>query len=158
VTSRKWKVDAKDQDGNDVSAEVSAEFHAFIEATRLEFIAPGRISLLFLLSLFGSFKAGRIDPSLITREVDALEKGEPTGLKPPIQNKYPPLQGLWHKHYMQSGIASMALNVKRGVSQFGIPYVQQKIREAKEAGELRYFSVEDIGPLTNDVIRGNLVL
>ena len=100
MTTRKWKLEATDQDGNDISDEVSAEFEAIIQATRLEHIAPGRISLLFLLSLFGAFKAGRINPFQLAREIEALEKGEATGLKPPIQNRHPPLKGLWHKHYM----------------------------------------------------------
>jgi hypothetical protein len=156
MTTQKWTVDAKDQDGNDISAEVSAEFQALIEATRLEYIAPGRISSLLLAVLFAAFKAGRIDPFLIAREIEALEKGEKTGLKPPIQTKHPPLKGLWHKHYMQSNIASMAINIQHGLKQFGIPYLQQKVRETKEAGELRYFSVEDVGPLTRDAVHGNL--
>jgi hypothetical protein len=29
-TTRKWKLNAKDQDGKDISAEVSAEFEAII--------------------------------------------------------------------------------------------------------------------------------
>jgi hypothetical protein len=107
------------------------------------------------LSLFGAFKAGRINPFRIANEIEALEKGEPTGLKPPIQNRHPPLKGLWHKHYMQSDIRATAINVQHGLKQFGIPYLQQKVREAQEAGELRYFSVEDVGPLTRDAIHGN---
>ena len=101
MTARKWKLEAKDQDGNDISDEVSAEFDAIIKATRLEHIAPGRMSMLFLLSPFGAFKAGRINPFQLAREIEALEKGEATGLKPPIQNRHPPLKGLWHKHYTQ---------------------------------------------------------
>ena len=59
---RKWKLEAKDQDGTGISDEVSAEFEAIIQATHLERIVPGGISLLFRLSLFGSFEAGRINP------------------------------------------------------------------------------------------------
>jgi hypothetical protein len=153
--TRKWKLDAKDQDGKDISAEVSAEFEAVIAATRLEQIAPGRISLLFLLSLFAAFKAGRINPFQVATEIEALEKGKSTGLKPPTQNKYPPLKGLWHKHYMQTGIGSLAINIQHGLKQFGIPYLQQKVREAQEAGEMRYFTVEDVAPLANDAVSGN---
>ena len=152
---RKWNFQVKDQEGNDVSAKVSAEFDELIEMTRLDHIAPGRISLLFLLGLFGAYKAGRIDPSQIAREIEALEQGKRTGLKPPIQNKHPPLKGLWHKHYMQNDVAAMAKNIQHGLKHFGIPYLQQKVREAKEAGEMRYFSVEDVGPLTKDAVHGN---
>lgn len=155
MIERKWRFDAKDRDGNDISAEISAEFEALIEMTRLDRIAPGRVSLLLLLNLLGAFKAGRINPSRIAEEIEALEKGESTGLRPPIQNRHPPLKGLWHKHYMQSDIKAMALNVQHGLKQFGIPYLQQKVHEAKEAGELRYFSVEDVGLLTRDAVYGN---
>jgi hypothetical protein len=151
-----WKIHAEDQAGNDKSAQVSAEVEELIVATGLDQIAPGRISGLFLAVLFVAFKAGRIDPFLIAREIEALEKGEPTGLKPPIQNKHSPLKGLWHKHYMQSDLRSLAINVQRGLKQFGIPYFQQKIREAEKARELRYFSIEDVRPLTRDIIHGNL--
>jgi hypothetical protein len=153
---RKWKLHAKDEDGNDVSAQVSAEFEVLIELTRLDHIAPGRISFLFLSTLFAASKAGRTDPFLIAREIEALEKNQPTGLKPPIQNRHPPLKGLWHKHHMQSDIRSMALNVQHGLKHFGIPYLREKVREAEKAGEPRFFSVEDVRPLTNDAIHGNM--
>ena len=60
---------AKDQDGNDISEQISSEFEAIIQVTRLEQIAPGRISLLFLLSFFGAYKAGRINPFQVAREI-----------------------------------------------------------------------------------------
>lgn len=129
MSTRKWNFNATDQDGNGVSEQVSAEFDALMEATRLEQIAPGRISLLFRLNLFGSFKAGRINPFAVTREIEALETGKTTGLKPPIQNKYPPLKGLWHKHYPQSDLRSLAINVQQGLRRFGIPFFEQKCRK-----------------------------
>ena len=155
MTTRKWNIVAKDREGNDISEQISAEFEAILQATGLEQIAPGRISLLFLLSVFGAYKAGRIDPAQVAREIEALEKGETTGLKPPIQNRHPPLKGLWHKHYMQPGMASLAMNIQHGLKQFGIPYLQQKVREAQQAGEERYFTIEDVVPLANDAVHGN---
>lgn len=155
VTKRKWNLEAKDQDGNDISEQTSAELEGVVQATRLDQIAPDRISVLFLLSFFGAYKAGRINPLEVAREIEALEKGETTGLKPPIQNRYPPLKGLWHKHYMQPGIASLAINVQNGLKQFGIPYVDRKVREAQEAGEERYFTIDDIAPIANDAVQGN---
>lgn len=155
VTKRGWNLEAKDQDGNDISEQISAEFEAIIQATRLEKIAPGRTSMLLLLSVFGAYKAGRINPWQVASEIEALEKGAATGLKPPIQNRHPPLKGLWHKHYMQPGLASLAINIRQGLSQFGIPYFDQKVREAQEAGEKRYSTIEDIAPIVNDAGQGN---
>jgi hypothetical protein len=155
MNERKWKLDAKADDGTDISAEISAELEALIEATRLDDIAPGRISVLFLLDLFGAFRAGRVNPFRIATEVASLEKGESNGLKPPIQNRHEPLKGLWHKHYMQTDKRAMAINVQHGLKQFGIPYLQRKVQEAKESGEQRYFTVDDVGPLTMDAVHGN---
>jgi hypothetical protein len=155
VTTREWSIQAKDQDGNDISAQISGEFEAILQATRLEQIAPGRISLLFLLSFFGAYKAGRINPFQIAREIESLEKGDTTGLKPPIQNRHAPLKGLWHKHYMQPGMASLAMNIQHGLKQYGIPYLAKKVQEAKESGEERYFTIEDVVPMANDAVQGN---
>ncbi len=52
-------------------------------------------------------------------------------------------------------MASLAINIQHGLKQFGIPYLQQKVREAKEAGELRYFTFEDVAPIANDAVHGN---
>jgi hypothetical protein len=156
TSTRKWTLDAKDEGGNDISARVSAEVEALIEVTRFDHIAPGRVSILFLLTLFGAFKAGAINPFRVAQEIQALESGKPTGMKSPGQFKHPPLRGLWHQHYMQGGMSELAMNVKRGLKEFGIPYLQQKVNEAEEAGELRYFSVEDVAPLTRDAVEGNL--
>jgi hypothetical protein len=155
VTHPKWNLEAKDQDGNDISEQISAEFEGIVQATRLEQIASGRISLLFLLSFFGAYKAGRINPFQLAREIEALERDETTGLKPPIRNLHPPLKGLWHKHYMQPGMASLAMNIQHGLKQFGIPYLAQKVREAQDAGEERYFTIDDIAPMANDAVQGN---
>ncbi len=155
MTKRKWNLEGKDQDGNDISEQISAEFEGIVQATRLAQIAPGRISALFLLSLFGAYKADRINPFQVACEIEALEKGETTGLKPPIQNRHPPLKGLWHKHYMQPGMASLAINMQHGLERFGIPYFAQKGREAQEAGEERYITINDIAPMVNDAVQGN---
>jgi hypothetical protein len=155
VTTRKWNLEAKDQHGNDISEQISNEFEAIIQATRLEQIAPGRISLLFLLSFFGAYKASRINPFQVAGEIEALEKGETTGLKPPIQNRHLPLKGLWHKHYMQPSMASLAMNIQHGLKQHGIPHLAKKVQEAKESGEERYFTIEDVVPMVNDVVHGN---
>lgn len=155
MTTRRWNFTAKDRDGNDMSEQVAAEFEAILQATRLEQIAPNRISLLFLLSVFAAYKAGRVDPGQVAREIDALEKGETTGLKPPIQNRHPPLKGLWHKHYMQPGMASLAMNMQHGLKQYGIPYLAKKVQEAKESGEERFFTIEDVAPMASDAVQGN---
>jgi hypothetical protein len=152
---RQWKIEAKDQAGNDISNEISGEVEALIQMTRLDQIAAGRYSALFVLTLFSAFKAGRLNPFRLAGEIQALDKGEPTGLKPPSRLRHLPLKGLWHQHYMQTDIASMAMNIKHGLNLFESPLFKQKIREAEAAGEERYLSVEDVGPLVQDMVHGN---
>jgi hypothetical protein len=144
---------ARTQDGKDVFAELQD----FANGIGLEQAAPDRYSFLLVLGLFGSFKAGVLNPAEVVHEIRALEAiGPPSRLKPPIQNRYQPLKGLWHKHYLEDGIRSTAMNVQRGLNRHGMPLFEQRIREAEAAGEERYMSADDIPALVNDVISGNL--
>ncbi|SOE86966.1 hypothetical protein SAMN05446935_7501 [Burkholderia sp. YR290] len=148
----RWTVTGTDQDGNDIGAEIES----FRRLTRLEEVVPGRYSFLLLMSLFGGWKSGVVDPNKVIHEIKLLENGETSTLKPPIQNRHPPLKGLWHKHYLEQGLASLAKNVARGLHKHGMPYFDQKIAEAKAAGETRYVTPEDLQALTADVVHGNL--
>lgn len=148
----RWTVTGMDQDGNDIAVEIES-FRQFI---LLEQIAPGRYSFLLLMSLFGGWKSGMVDPHKVVHEIKLLESGEASPLKPPIQNRYPPLKGLWHKHYLEQGMASLAQNVKRGFDKYGMPYFDQKITEAEDAGETHYMTIEDVQALAADVVHGNL--
>jgi hypothetical protein len=147
------KFSAKAADGNDITAELQE----FANQIGLEQAAPGRYSLLLVLGLFGSVKAGVLNPAKVVHEIQALEgNGSPSQLKPPIQNRHPPLKGLWHKHYMEGGMRSIATNVQKGLNRHGMPLFKQRIRDAKKAGEERYVSAEGIPALVNDMIGGNL--
>ena len=148
-TKRKWVVTGKD-------SKVNAELARFIEMTRLDQIAPNRYSILLVLHLFGGWKSGRQGPEKIIHEIKALESGRTTGFKAPIKNKHPPLKGLWHKHYLQDGLASLTENVKLAHKKYGMPFFEQKIREAKEAGEERYVTAEDVSAIAADFVHGNL--
>ncbi|CAK0115455.1 Uncharacterised protein [Burkholderia pseudomallei] len=102
-------------------------------------------------------KSGRGNPFMVLDEIEALEgRNRQSRHKPPIQNKHQPLKNLWHKHYEQSDLASMAMNVRRGLNKYGIPFVQQMIDEAAAAGEERHIVIEHVNDIVNDVISGNL--
>jgi hypothetical protein len=144
---------ARDQDGNDKSTEL----YRFAEQIGLQATAPARFSFLLVLDLFGGTMSGRRNPAKVMREIRALEGiGPPSAMKPPIQNKHPPLKGLWHKHYFGEGVPAVAANVGKGLSRFGMPYADQKIREAKEAGEERFFTPEDLVAIANEVVYGHM--
>lgn len=131
------------------------DLQKFIEMIGLNNVAPGRYSALLAVQLLGGALSGFQNPGKIIREIGELEAGKLGQLKRPIQNRYPPLKGLWHKHYMQDGISSLAMNVQKGLGKYGIPFFEQKIQEAKEAGEERFLSAEDVPALVNDIVSGN---
>ncbi len=122
----------------------------------LEQAAPGRYSMLLVLGLFGGYQSGMLNPAKVIHEIRALEGiGQPSKLKPPIQNKHPPLRGLWHKHYLEDGARAMALNILKGLKRYSIPVFQQRIDEAKAAGAERYVMPEDIEAIATDAVHGN---
>jgi hypothetical protein len=127
----------------------------FADLIGLSSAAPGRYSALLLAQLLGGHLSGYQNPAKVVHEIEALENGQLGQLKPPILNRHPPLKGLWHKHYIEDGITSMAQNVKRGLDKFGIPFFEQKIREAEAAGEERFLEANDVAQLVHDVVSGN---
>lgn len=143
---------ATGSDGQDRTAEIQA----FKDMIGLDRIAPGRFSLLLLLGLFGGYRSGRQGPEKVMREIEALEGiGAPSQFKPPTIFRDPPLEGLWHKHYLQDGLPSMAQNLKQGLEQFGIPVMEKMIKETQESGEERVFEEEHLGQIVNDIVTGN---
>lgn len=146
---RRWKV----IDGNDT---IEDELANFINMIGLDQIAPGRYSMILVLHLFGGWKSGRQGPEKIIHEIRALEAGVSTGFKAPIQNKHPPLKGLWHKHYLQDGLSSLAQNIQLALNRYGMPYFDQQVREADKAGEERFVTAEDVDAIASDLVYGNL--
>ncbi len=137
---------------------MTAELTRFATYIGLERIAPGRYSILFVLGLFGGFKSGHLNPAKVIHEIQALEGfGKPSQLKPPTPFNYPPLKGLWHKHYLEDGLGAMAINLKKGLKKYGLPLFKQRIHEAQEAGEERYVSLEDVKSLADDAVQGNWI-
>jgi hypothetical protein len=137
--------------------DLTAEFEHFTSMCGLDQLVPGRYSRLLLLSLYGGLKAGTVDPNQVIYEIAALEGlGPVSKTKPPVQNKYPPLKGLWHKHYRESGLPSLGMNVKKGLGRYGIPFFEKKMREAEEAGEVRHVKLADLDAIVADMVPGNL--
>jgi hypothetical protein len=131
----------KNADGSDAKPALMS----FANQLGLETIAPGRYSLLLILQLFGGYASRRTHPRKVIREIEALEGiGTPSRFKPPIQNKHPPLKGLWHKHFMQDDMRSLALNFMHGLKRYGMPIFEQRAREAAKARETRHVSIEAV--------------
>jgi len=150
MTGKKFTLTAAN--GEDMTAEITN----FANCIGLERAAPGRYSILLVLGLFGGFKSDCLNPAKVVHEINALEGiGNPSQLKPPIQNKHPPLKGLWHKHYLEDGLSAMAINMQKGLKKYGLPLFKQRIHEAQEAGEERYVSTEGIKSMVDDAVHGN---
>jgi hypothetical protein len=143
-----------DQNGKDVTGELEH----FANLFRLERLMPGRYSKLLLLQLFGGFKSGMLDPSRVINEIESLEGGPKSQLKPAARFRKPPLKGLWHKHYLPDGLFAMAQNLQNALSTYGIPWFQEQVRLAEESGEQRYLHATDVAAIrsiTDDAVSGN---
>lgn len=131
---------------------------AFKERMRLDALLPGRYSMQSLCGLFVASEIQHaLNPHKVLREIRALEGTGPVSiLKPPTQFQRAPLRGLWHKHYQGAGLQSLAIDVRQGLKTYGFPFFEEKFRAAQEAGEERFLQPEDVSPLVDDMVSGNL--
>lgn len=139
--------------GEDISGAM-ANFAHFIG---IENLIPGRYSALLLLDLFGGYATRGLNPWKVLHEIRALETGAVSHTKPPSPFKSPPLKGLWHKHFLADSLASMAINLKKGVEQDGLPRLNQIARDLEQTGEVRYLTGEDIAALVDDAVIQNWI-
>ena len=140
------------EDGTDMAPN-SLEF---AEMIGIERVAPGRYSLLLLLALYGATQARRLNPAKVIHEIESLEglRGE-SSLKPATQFVREPLKGLWHKHYLQDGLASMAVNLRKGINRHGLPWFDEQIAQAQASGEEKFLTEQDCGRIAHDAVVGN---
>lgn len=139
-------------DGKDMTTELY-DFATFVG---LEKVATGRYSFLLLLELYAGVKSGRQNPKEIIDEIEVLEGlQKKSGTKQASLFHREPLKGLWHKHYLEDGLASMARNLSRGIGKYRIPWFEKGIADAQSSGEERYVTEEDIPHIVNDAIAGN---
>lgn len=131
------------------------ELMAFAKHIGLEEAAPGRYSLLLVLHLFGGFASRRANPHRVVDQIRALERGFRTGTKPAAPLRRPPLRGLWHQHYLADGIASMAINLRNALANFGLPSLEQRIAEAMALGDERNFTQADISAVAHEAVVEN---
>jgi hypothetical protein len=139
-------------DGGDMTSEVIQ----FAEMIGIERAASGRYSILLLLALFGGAKSGKINPAKVVHEIQSLEGlCEESHLKPASLFKHAPLQGLWHKHYLQDGLPSMAINLRKGINKNGLPWLEQQIVDAKASGVDKFLTEQDCAKIAYDAVIGN---
>lgn len=143
---------AAHSDGSDATQELLS----FAELIGLESTIPGRYSVLLLLQLFGATQSGMLSPAKVISQIRALEGlKENGGLKVATPFKHPPLQGLWHQHYLEDSVQSTAINIRKGLFRFGLPWVEQRISDAKASNEKGYFTLADVPQIVNDALTSN---
>ncbi|MBF9171271.1 hypothetical protein ABFU49_00170 [Xanthomonas campestris pv. campestris] len=139
-------------DGSDATPELLY----FAEAIGLESLVTGRYSFLLVLQLFGAAKSGMLNPAKVVSQIRVLEGvAAANGLKAATRFKHPPLQGLWHQHYLEDGLPSLAINIRKGMGRFGIPSFKKKIADASASGEERYVTEADIEEFAHDIVVSN---
>lgn len=151
-TPRNW-FRATNADGQDMAPDLLR----FAERIELERIAAGRYSLLLLLCLFGGTRSGRLNPAKVIHEIECLEGiRERSNLKPASQfERKPALRGLWHKHYLEDGLPSMANNLSKGIAKFGLPWLKERVAESHSSGEKSFLTKQDCARIAHDVVVGN---
>ncbi len=133
-----------------------ARMQAFYLALNHDGILNERCSSQILLDLFFGTQSFGLYPLTVIDEIKSLEKQGVSKTKPATPFRGSHLEGLWHKHYMNGDVASLAQNVKNALYEYGIPFFQEKIMEAKSAGEERFVTKEDVPKIVNDVLTNNL--
>ncbi|RAP56211.1 hypothetical protein [Oleiagrimonas sp. MCCC 1A03011] len=152
MTERASWFTARQSDGTDMAPELLR----FGETIGLERVARGRYSLLLLLGLFGGAQSRTQNPAKIVREIEVLEGlREASNLKSEAQFDRVPLKGLWHKHYLQDGLSSMARNLRKGMYRNGLPWLEQQVAAAEASGEERFLSAEDCARIAHDAVVSN---
>jgi hypothetical protein len=119
-------------------------------------ILTNRCSSAILLDLFFGAEFLGLNPFADAEEIRSLEKREISQTKKAKPFAGPVLRGLWHKHYINRDVASLAQNVKNALDDYGIPLFEEKMKEAKIAVEKRFSTKEDVPKIVNDVVAKNL--
>ena len=78
-------------------------------------ITTGKYSTVFVGNVAACLNDGTTNVATIFHAIGSLEgahKNRPERTRPPTLFRRPPLKGLWHKHFHEGTIASMALNIQ----------------------------------------------
>ncbi len=150
-TSRNWFT-ATNSDGEDMTSEL----RRFAEIVGLERAASGRYSVLLLLGLYGGIQSGQLNPAKVIHEIEALEGiRDCSRLKPASLFNHYPLRGLWHKHFLEDGLSSMARNLRRGMHKYGLPWLEQVVAEAEVSGKEQFLTEQDCARIAHDAVVGH---
>lgn len=149
---RKHQIFMEGQDITDIVVESALNF-----GINKEFI--DRLSTMILIQIYIAYNSRTDNVFHITNEILKLEGLSPRGRshtkKATMFNRKPYLRGLWHKHYLGSNIADMAINLKAALNNYGLPKLNEKINELSSKGILKDFLPEDAGRIAHEVVIDN---
>lgn len=149
--TRSW-FQAIDSDDRDVTSELLS----FAKMIGLETVIPRRYSALLLFGLYGGTQSGMLNPAKVVSQIKSLEdNGKGIGLKCATQFERPPLQGLWHQHYLEDGLPSMARNLRKGIGKHGLPWLEEQVAEAKATNKEKYLTETDCARIAYDAVWSN---
>lgn len=123
----------------------------------LDSATSGRYSVLFLTELYcHSMISCEINPFKVLAEINYLE-GVDASTRTKLESEFvrPALRGLWHKHYLESNVPSLAKNLLNALQKYGLPDLERQVREIEASGEERYFSESDVVKIADEVVYKN---
>ncbi|RJF96921.1 hypothetical protein D3870_21375 [Noviherbaspirillum cavernae] len=134
------------------SVDKTEELQSFAEAMGLNRTIPGRYSSLFLVDLFAHMEIFGVNPFKIMHEVEALEGcGRASSTKPPSLFDKLPLRGLWHKHYLGTGVPGLVQNIRNGLGKEGL---EKLIIAELSGGEI---TPEMMNKFTHELVHGTYI-
>ncbi|WP_323875440.1 hypothetical protein [Aeromonas veronii] len=115
-----------------------------------------RCSVSIIMDLFFGIEAFNLNPFTVIDEINLLEQNKDSQTKRESQFRRDELCGLWHKHYMNGDLATLAQNMQHAHKSYGIPYFEERMREANAAGVEGFITEEDIPKIVEDLVSNNL--
>lgn len=102
-----------------------------------------RMSTLVWVDMFTMKSRFGINPFAILQSIDELEGlVSVSRVKPPTQFKFPPLKGLWHKHFFAARF--IAHNISRGLGRSGIERIVHEVLGTSTDGVITEESVAEL--------------
>jgi hypothetical protein len=134
--------------------DMTPALEGFAEERGLASAAPGRISLFLIMQLLSEEQRGNDTWVRVLHEINALEgKSQFTSrMRPTTQFNHKPLKGLWHKHFRQTDLRSLSINLLKGLRRDGLPKLEAEVSVLEEP---RDFEPADAAKIAHEAVVDN---
>lgn len=141
------------------SQDMTQEVLSFLKFVGVNKEIAGRLSVLIISQILDAHATRTENAFKIVDEILHLEgmanHGESQTKLPTMFNRKPHLKGLWHKHFMGSGVAVMATNLKNALNAYGTPESDAAVAESMRTEGERALTEEEINQMIHESVRGN---